>query len=153
MIVAGTGHRPEDSEEEAIVRIKARVKLQYTPDVDVFICGMAAGYDLWAADEARKLGIEVWAAKPWTTHEARKEDEELYKTIEEYASKVVNVTEVDEYPGPWVYHKRNEWMVDHADVVMAYWSGVEKGGTYACYKYAKEKAKKPITNIFFSPPF
>jgi len=156
MIVAGTGHRPEDAEDESVVRTKARVKLQYPgktgKKVETFICGMAAGFDLWAADEARKLGLKVIAARPWTTHTARKEDEELYQTIMDYASKIVVVTEADEYPGPWVYHKRNEWMVDNAEAVMAYWSGVEKGGTFACVNYAK-KVKKPIANIYNDPPF
>lgn len=151
-IVCGTGHRPEDSEPEPWVRTKARVKLQYNDKVTTIITGMAAGFDLWFADEARKLGLEVWAAKPWTTHTARVEDQELYDSIIAYASKVVNVTEADSYPGPWVYHKRNEWMVDNADAVMAYWSGKEKGGTYACRQYAK-KVGKPVANIYNDPPF
>lgn len=152
MIIAGTGHRPEDCELEVEVRTKARVKLQYTKGVDTFICGMAAGFDLWAADEARKLGLTVIAAKPWATHQPRKEDAELYKVIEAYASKIVVVTDVPTYPGPWVYQKRNEWMVDNADAVMAYWSGKETGGTWNCVKYAR-KVKKPIANIYYDPPF
>lgn len=151
MIVAGTGHRPEDSEGETIVRTKARVKMQYTEGVDCFISGMAAGFDLWAADEARLLGLEVIAARPWTGHKPRNEDAELYETIIDYASKVVNVVDQMAYPGAWVYQKRNEWMVDNSDVVMAYWTGKEKGGTYNCIKYAK--GKKPIANIYYDPPF
>ena len=149
--MAGTGHRPEDCEDEVIVRTKARTKLRYS-GATVFICGMAAGLDLWAADEARLLGIEVWAAKPWAGHTPRKGDEQLYATIIEHASKVVNVVESDEFPGAWCYHKRNEWMVDHADVVMAYWNGKESGGTFACRNYAK-KVEKPVANIYFDPPF
>lgn len=154
MIVAGTGHRPEASEPESWVRTKARVKLQYTEGIKTFICGMAAGFDLWAADEARKLDIEVWAAKPWALHKPRKGDEELYKTIEEYASRVVVVSETlgGKYPGAWVYPKRNHWMVDNADVVMAYWSGTESGGTHECVEYARSKNKK-IANIYYDPPF
>jgi uncharacterized phage-like protein YoqJ len=152
VIVAGTGHRFEDSESEEIVRTKARVKLQYTEGVTTFITGMAPGYDLWAGDEARLLGLELWCAKPWAGHTARKEDRELYDTLIAYASRVVNVDESKDYKGPWVYQRRNEWMVDNADVVMAYWSGVEKGGTYNCYQYAK-KINKPITNIYNAPPF
>lgn len=152
MIVAGTGHRPEKTEGEEIVRTKSRVKLQYTPGITTFITGMAAGLDLWAADEARLLGIEVWAAIPWKGHQPRKQDKELYDRILGYAVKKVFVTEVDDYPGPWVYQKRNEWMVDNADAIMSYWDGVEKGGTWNCVKYAR-KVGKPITNIYYSPPF
>lgn len=152
LVVAGTGHRPENCEEEEIVRLKSRVKLQYTPGISVFITGMAAGFDLWAADEARLLGIEVWAAKPWTGHQPRGSDRDLYDRVLDHASRVVNVTDVKDYPGKWVYPVRNHWMVDNADVVMAYWDGTESGGTYECYTYAKKKNKK-IANIYHSPPF
>ena len=150
MIVAGTGHRSEDCEDEGIVRLKVRVCLSESRP-DVFICGMANGLDLWAADEARLLGIEVWAAKPWAGHGPRKGDEELYSRIENYASKVVNVVESETFPGNWCYQKRNEWMVDNATHVMAYYNGKPKGGTYNCITYAK--GKKPIRNIYGWPPF
>jgi uncharacterized phage-like protein YoqJ len=152
LIVAGTGHRPEDCEAETIVRTKARVKLQYTKDVSTFITGMAAGFDLWAADEAIKLGIDVIAARPWAGHEPRVQDKELYDWVLHRAKQVVVVTDVEEYPGPQVYHTRNKWMVDHADVVMCYWNGKESGGTYACRKYAKSKDKR-VANIWHDPPF
>lgn len=151
MILAVTGHRPEDCEVEGIVRRKLRNNID--PErTSVLISGMAAGVDLWAADEARLLGVEVWAARPWAGHTPRVEDEELYAIIIGYASKVVNVTESKDYPGPWVYHKRNEWMVDHATHVLAYWSGKESGGTYACRNYAKKQGV-PIRNIYTAAPF
>lgn len=151
-IVAGTGHRSEDCEPEDIVRLKIRTKLRYTDGIETVISGMANGYDLWLADEALKLGLEVWAARPWAGHQPRKEDRELYDRIIAGASRVVNVDESEDYKGPWQYHKRNEWMVDHADAVMAYWNGKEKGGTYACRNYAK-KVGKPVANIIEAAPF
>lgn len=151
MIVAVTGHRPQDCEAETIVRQKFRTALRYS-GADVVISGMAAGVDLWAGDEADGLGIPIWCAKPWAGHTARKEDEELYRKLIARAEKVVNVTPFDDYPGPWVYHKRNEWMVDNATHVLAYWNGKESGGTYACRQYAK-KVEKPIRNIYTAAPF
>lgn len=153
LIVAGTGHRPEDCiHSETEVRIMARNKLR-SSGATHFICGMASGFDLWAGYEAMLLGIEVWAAKPWAGHTPRAEDRELYASILEYASKVVNVDESETYKGPWVYQKRNEWMVDNADVVMAYWNPEkQKGGTFNCVEYARKK-KKPIANIIGDPPF
>lgn len=152
MIVAGTGHRPEDCEDESIVRRKIKNKLNHTPKINTVISGMAAGFDLWLADEARILGLEVWAARPWATHPARDEDAELYERILQYASREIIVVESDTFPGNWCYHKRNEWMVDNSDVVMAYWNGKEKGGTFACRNYAK-KVEKPVANIYCDPPF
>lgn len=152
MIVCGTGHRPEDSEPEGIVRIKAATKLRYTKGVEQFITGMAAGFDLWAGHEALLQGIDIVCAVPWQGHAPRKGDEELYQTLLDSASKIVYVTEVKDYPGPWVYPKRNHWMVDNSDAVMAYWSGKETGGTWECVKYARSKKAK-IANIYHDPPF
>lgn len=147
LIIAGTGHRPEDTEGEFIVREKVRSAL-LERRAGVFISGMAAGYDLWSADEARLLGLEVWAARPWAGHKPRNEDTELYDTIIEYASRVVNVTDSEEYTGPWVYHKRNEWMIDHATHVLAYLNPEKnRGGTFACVAYAK-KMGVPVRNIY-----
>ena len=151
MKVAGTGHRPEDAEAENVVRLKARVKLRYSP-ADCFISGMAAGFDLWAADEAILLGMEVIAAVPWRGHEPRKGDEDLYNRVLGHASRVVYVTDTEEFPGPKAYHKRNHWMVDNADAVLAYLNPEkESGGTYECVKYAR--GRKPVANIWFDPPF
>lgn len=146
MIIAITGHRSEDCNGEERTRTALRNNLRDALP-EVVICGMANGVDLWAADEALGLGLEVWAAKPWTGHGPRKDDAELYAKVIASASRVVNVTESDGYPGPWAYHKRNEWMVDHATHVLAYWSGKESGGTYACINYAR-KVGKPIRNCY-----
>lgn len=153
LVVAGTGHRPEDCPHtEAQVRNLANNKLRLTPNVTTFICGMAAGFDLWAGTEALDLSLDVIAAKPWKGHSPRKGDEELYERVLAEAIIVYNVTDVEDYPGAWVYPKRNHWMVDNADVVMAYYNGAQKGGTFECFTYAKKKEKK-IANIINDPPF
>lgn len=139
MIIALTGHRSEDCESEDIVRASVRRALQAAPGVEAVISGMANGLDLWGADEAIGLGLPVWAARPWGTHGPRTSDTELYAKVLREAERVIVVTDTDEYPGPWVYHKRNEWMVDHATHVLAYWSGKKRGGTYACLQYASKK--------------
>jgi uncharacterized phage-like protein YoqJ len=144
-IVAFTGHRPEDCRSEEDVRRRFRDSLD-TLKVSTIITGMAAGVDLWAADEARMLGIKIWCAKPWAGHSSRWGDEELYQRIIDAASRVVNVVDYQIYPGPWCYQKRNEWMVDHADRVLAYFSG-KNGGTYNCLKYAI-KMERPWENLY-----
>lgn len=153
LIVAGTGHRPEDCiHSETEIRIMVRNKLRKSGATH-FVSGMAAGLDLWSGDEARLLGLELWCAKPWKGHIPRVEDRELYTTLIDYASKVVEIVDTEDFPGAWCYHKRNEWMVDHADVVMAYLNPEkEKGGTFACVTYAR-KVKKPVANIIGDPPF
>lgn len=152
MIIAVTGHRPEDIRElERDVRGKFRTTFSEAAPETVIV-GMASGVDLWAGAEALLLGIEVIAAKPWAGHAPRAEDAELYATICDGAREVVEVDDSSKYPGPWVYHKRNEWMVDHATHILAYWSGKETGGTAACLRYAN-KVGKPVRNIYDLPPF
>lgn len=152
MIVAGTGHRPKDIEEPwGIVQLKARVKLEKAQP-DLVITGMAEGFDLLMAAAAKELGLEVWTARPWTNHTAGKDWIDLYGEITDYAARTRVVVESETYPGHWCMHKRNEWMVDNATHVMAYWNGKETGGTVACIRYAN-KVGKPIANIFDDPPF
>lgn len=151
IIIAGTGHRPEDSEAENIVRTKARVALQ-SSGADVFICGGASGFDLWAGDEARLLGIDIWFAKPWKGHTARVKDRELYQALIDSAARVIDVSPDEDFPGAWCYHKRNHWMVDNATHVLAYLNPeATRGGTLECVKYAR--GKKPIRNIYTAAPF
>lgn len=155
MIIAITGHRPEACESEKIVRLlfhNAFKQALKKGTIDSVIYGGAAGVDLWAADEWRQLDGTLTFAKPWTTHEPRKADAKLYALLEEYSSTVHVVTEADKYPGPWVYDKRNEWMVDNATHVLAYMNPeTKKGGTFNCREYAK--GKKPVRNIYNDPPF
>lgn len=151
MIIAGTGHRPENAEPEEFVRTKVLNKLKEL-EVEKVITGMAAGFDLWFADVALELGIPVVAARPWSTHTWRDEDEDLYKKILENAVEVVDVVKTDRFPGNWVYQRRNEWMVDNATHVLAYIKpGTEKGGTFNCVTYAD--GKKPIAYLWNDPPF
>jgi uncharacterized phage-like protein YoqJ len=145
MIVAITGHRSEDCEAEEVVRGRLRDAFLAEKPTTVIV-GMANGVDLWAGDISLSMGIDVIAAKPWAGHGPRTSDRELYARVLEGASKIVSVTDVQDYPGPWVYHKRNHWMVDHADLVIAYWSGKKSGGTYACIEYARDK--KDVVNIY-----
>lgn len=147
MIIAVTGHREKDCPHgENTVRDRLRAAFIDAQPTTVIV-GMANGVDLWSGAEALNLGINVVAARPWATHTPSKNDVELYARVINGASRVVNVDDAESYVGPWLYHKRNEWMVDHATHVLAYWSGKLSGGTYACLRYAI-KQEKPIRNIY-----
>jgi uncharacterized phage-like protein YoqJ len=151
MIIAGTGHRPEKIDEE---ECRSRVFYNLRDlEPSVFITGMAAGFDLWAADviQTRLVGWDVWCAVPWAGHKPRVAEKELYERVKAASSQVIFVDESENYRGAWVYQKRNEWMVDHADRLLAYWDGTS-GGTANCVKYAKKKGV-PVRNIITSPPF
>jgi uncharacterized phage-like protein YoqJ len=134
-VIAGTGHRPEDIEEtEDEVRAKIRsALLELSPDA--VITGMASGFDLYLGSEALDMGIETWAARPWAGHTPRRSEDAQYARIVAEATKVIDVNVSAVYLGPWMYQDRNVWMVDHANNMLAYWSGKKKGGTYNCLKY------------------
>lgn len=146
IVVAGTGHRESRCRSEEHVRERSRESLQ-SLGPDIAIVGMANGFDLWYGHEAHLQGIEIWCARPWAGHEARVADRELYELLVSVAGKVVDVNSAKDYPGPFVYHKRNQWMVDNADYLLAYWDGHARGGTFACRNYAKLKGV-PVRNIW-----
>lgn len=147
MLIAVTGHRSEKCKSEESVRNRVR------PVLDAFrpefvIVGMANGVDLWTGDVALELGIPVWAALPWQGHKPRRSDVELYSKVIENAGRISVVHEGLEYPGPWVYFKRNQFMVDNATHVLGYLNPQAKsGGTFQCWKYAKESGK-PRKNVY-----
>lgn len=146
MNVAITGHRPEKvGQYEGIVRQALRVAYE---DLGAYrvIQGMASGVDLWAASEAFHAGVPFLAVRPWAGHAPRKLDKLAYTMALKHADEVVVVNPAEDYPGPWVYHDRNHWMVDRANVLVAVWDGSEKGGTYECLTYAR-KMKVPVYRI------
>ena len=62
-----------------------------------------------------------------------------YRKVLEQADEVFYVTE-EEYK-PYLMQRRNIWMVDESDYVIAVWDG-SSGGTGNCVKYAKEQDKE-----------
>lgn len=152
MRVAISGHRPEKIPDFKVVEdalLHAYKELRATHVIQ----GMAAGVDLVSAKVAHHANIPFTCARPWSTHKGRMGGSSGYNESWErdydfalrLADKVVDVDPADHYPGPWVYQKRNEWMVDHAEAVIAVWNGTS-GGTANCVNYALAKTK-PIWRI------
>lgn len=144
MIVSITGHRPEKIPDFDRL-VEPFTGALHDLGATGVIQGMAAGIDLWSAKVSWDNEIPFLCARPWRTHAPRKADRELYEWALDncYAHHFVNGA--TSYPGPWVYQDRNEWMVDRADHVIAFWDG-SKGGTANCVKYAN-KVGKPVTVI------
>lgn len=148
MKVAISGHRPEKIPDKQFVRESLARAFAITEASEV-TQGCAAGVDLISARVSWICGIPFRAAKPWGNHKARMggssgfriSDAEAYDWMIKNASEVVNVTGVEEYPGPWAYFKRNEWMVDNTDCLIAVWDG-SKSGTEHTVKYAKSQGKR-----------
>ena len=156
MKIAITGHRPSklgndyDLTSPLIGRIKERILEELALNVPegedmIFITGMALGIDTLFAKIAVELGIPFIAAIP-NTLQARlwpKKSVEVWRELLNKAAQVVDVS-----GGASSYHihhlqKRNEWMVNTCDILIAVWDE-SHGGTANCVEYAKSKEKKII---------
>lgn len=134
MKICVTGHRPNkmygyDIYNKQWTELKEKFKsLLKENNCNEAITGMALGVDTifaLAVLELKEEGydIKLHCAIPCKNHSC--------KWIKE--SK------------PWIMQKRNEYMVDLADKVIAVWDG-SKGGTGNCVRYA-EKCGKEIIRI------
>lgn len=142
MIVAVTGHRPGKigeydyyhSKREWIRNRMREELLDLRPTKT--ISGMALGVDQDFAQVSLELTIPFLAALPFIGQESRwpKSSQDYYWWLIERADDVVVVS-----PGEYSAHKmqvRNEFMVDHCDILLAVWDGSD-GGTGNCVKYAQ----------------
>ena len=155
---AFTGHRPRKfpwGYNETDVRCTALKKVLTEQIVKLveagytdFFSGMAEGADTWAAlavlalkkeNPALKLHFALpceGQADRWSAS-AR----ELYFSILEQADEVVYVSR--EYSKGCML-KRNRYLVDHADCLLAVYNGERRGGTAMTVRYAQMQGREII---------
>ena len=148
MIYSGTGHRLEVigyENKPRLIQYATSILPGYNPDK--VISGMAIGWDQAFAWAAVNNNIPFIAAVPFKGQESiwPQEAKDEYYLLLEKAAEVVIVCEGGF--APHKYHVRDQWMVDHGDAVIAFWNGVEHGGTYSTVKMTK-KAKKEMFNVW-----
>jgi len=172
-IIAGTGHRwtnkdnySEDDMINFMKFLKISLKKHYfsrdgNPLPDEFIVGGALGFDMALAQFALESGVPYtlvapgdWFGKNWSY---------TFKNVLEHhaegAKEVILVDQQEKYKYllPKGSHAtkmqwRNEWMVDNATGVLAYWNGYKNGGTYNTIKYLEKNDNKTFTNLWSSYP-
>lgn len=148
MVIAGTGHRPHKLggySEQVFNRLVdlAKAVIRETGATKV-ISGMALGWDQALAQAAVELGVPFVAAVPFKGQERKwpEASQVRYWELLDRAERVVIVS-----TGGFsreAMETRNEWMVDHADLLVALWDS-GPSGTGNCIAYA-QRIGKPVQN-------
>lgn len=154
--VAITGHRPNklsndyDLKSPLIDKIHLSI-LDTLESIDkemkiIPITGMALGIDTLYALIAIELDLPFIAAIPCLNQESKwiEKSKKVYREIINNPLCTIHYVTDGEYNHSCM-QKRNEWMVDNCDQLIAVWDGTS-GGTANCVEYAKTTLK-PIHRI------
>lgn len=152
MILAGTGHRPDQliygyaNEGVEYLAFIADIKLKELKP-DQVITGLAIGWDLALAVAAIRLKIPLIGAMPFKGQESRwpEASQRLYNRVISRCERVEIICEGGFEN--WKFLRRDEWMVDNADKVLALYNGCATGGTKHTVDYAC-KVGKPVINCW-----
>lgn len=150
---AFTGHRFYDFSQRVFIqeRLTSAISEAYDHGIRNFISGFALGIDLMAAQLVQSLkcdlpGISLTAAIPFAGQAERYNiyDKRVYRRLLELADKVIVLSDCY-YPRCFL--DRDEFMVENASYLIAYYDGREKGGTYYTIKKARARGI-PIINVY-----
>lgn len=150
---AFTGHRFYDFSQREFIqeRLTSAISEAYDHGIRNFISGFALGIDLMAAQLVQSLkcdlpGISLTAVIPFEGQAERYNiyDKRVYRRLLELADKVIVLSD---YYYPRCFLDRDEFMVENASYLIAYYDGREKGGTYYTVKKARARGI-PIINVY-----
>ena len=143
-----TGHRPKSfpypygkdgqKHKEYLKQLKQKILLAVKEyGVTRFISGMAIGADM---DFAEHYPIALECAIPCSSQTLKwdEKDKLRYESIIKRADEINIISE--RYTAGCMF-KRNRYMVDKSEIVIAVFNGVEKGGTWYTINYAKKENK------------
>lgn len=150
---AFTGHRFIDASQREHVKrqLTQAVADAYGKGIRNFMSGFAIGFDMMAAEVVVSLrrnhpDITLTAAVPFKGQASRFSfyDRKRYDRLLEVADSVIVLSE-SYYPRCFL--ERDEFMVNHSSMLIAYYDGRERGGTY--YTVRKAMAHGiPIVNVY-----
>ncbi|MBD5086530.1 MAG: DUF1273 domain-containing protein [Clostridiales bacterium] len=150
-----TGHRPKgfpfkygvdkQKHNAYLLLLEEKIKLAITEyGITNFISGMAIGVDLDFAEIVLKLRnkypitLECAIPCPNQTLKWNSSDKLRYESILKRADKINLISE--RYT-PECMLKRNRYMVDKSQLVIAVFNGIKQGGTWYTINYAKRENK------------
>lgn len=139
-----TGHRPQKLyREESGIRkdLEDAIEKAISDGYHTFITGMAYGVDIWAGEILLRLReidstLRLIAAVPFPDFNARWSIDWKYR-YEALLEKADLIQFVCSSYSAGAYQRRNKWMVDHSDRVIAVFNG-EKSGTKNTIDYARK---------------
>lgn len=125
-----TGHRPQHlqpRQSDWICSELRRIVEKVQPDV--MISGLALGVDTWFAQIALDYPIDLHAycPGPWQANRWPADDQTVWRNLRSMSAKVID--EISTFD-MGAFHRRNQLMVDAADMAIAVWNGKQSGGTF-----------------------
>ena len=151
--VAFTGHRyiRYNDRQRLRTNLERAITACYHSGIRHFLCGMAAGFDMLAAETllAMKVyypDIRLTAVIPFRGQSSKfnPADKERYRSI---LGKVDNVVCLSETYFDGCFLRRTDYMLNHASHIIAYYNGEPKGGTFYTCRRA-ERMGLEITNLY-----
>ncbi len=150
-----TGHRPKgfpykygidkQKHQAYLHTLEQKIKLAVTEyGITNFISGMALGVDMDFAETVLKLRnnypIILECAIPCQNQTLKwsEADKLRYNSL---LARADSVNLISERYTPECMLKRNRYMVDKSELIIAVFNGIEKGGTWYTINYAKSKNK------------
>ena len=150
---AFTGHRScQYSMRDCIkARLRDSITKAYEHGIRNYISGFAIGFDMLAAEVVVSMKVDfpditLTAAIPFNGQSMRYSptDKLRYERLMNQADEVIVLSE-SYYTR--CYLERDEFMVDHSNLLIAYYDGREKGGTYYTVKKATNQGVR-VVNLF-----
>ena len=150
--ISFTGHRSYQGEADA--QLRQTLRQLYDDGYTHFLCGMAWGWDLAAAEAVIELRkeygeITLIAVEPYA--EFRRlfhgKDLEQYNRVVESADEGVVVSEQG---GDAAFRMRNDYLVDNSAMVVAWFDGKPRGGTAYTVRRARH-SHLPVINLMPNP--
>ena len=149
--VAFTGHRTYKGEVDD--ELRCVVRELYAVGIRRFLCGMSWGFDLAAGRcvlefKEKNPWVELIAVEPFAEFGSLFEgaDKELYDRILAAAEERVVVGENDK----GAYMMRNNYLVNNASVMVAWYNNIPRGGTAYTVRRAR-KNRVEVVNLYPEP--
>ena len=152
-VAAFTGHRfiRYQDRQRLKIELERAITVCYDSGIRHFLCGMALGFDMLAAEtllamKAQHPDIRLTAVIPFRGQSGKfsPADKERYQSILGKADNVVCLSETY-FDGCFL--RRNDYMLNRASHIIAYYNGKPKGGTFYTCRRA-ERMGLEITNLY-----